>query len=348
MIVSAVEGRSLPLAVLLASALALQGAEPLPPSVERPPGVPPLRLHGLVEPVNSHIVAAPRLAAGQPGASGQLVIVRLAASGAVVKKGDLLVEFDRHGQVRAASDREAEYRDFLAQLRKKAAEQRIAAARRETEATEAVNAVKVAELEMLGRELIPKIEGEKKEQALEEARAHLAALRTTQALDARVDAAELRMLGIQRDRALNAWRHAQGNVERMAVYSPIDGLVVRRSTWKGGTMAVVQEGDELRPGIPILDIVDPSAMRVRVLVNQADVQWLAVGQRARVALDAYPVRSFDARLDHLSPVATTSSLNPRVRTFHAVFSVAGTDPHLLPDLSAAVDVVPARPGEGGS
>lgn len=302
-----------------------------------------LRLHGLVEPVSSHAVTVPRLAAGQSGPSNQLVVVRLVPSGTVVKRGEVLVEFDRQGQLKTARDREAEYRDLLEQIRKKKAEQRTARARRVTEHLEAQNAVRVAELDLVGAELLPKIEREKDQQAFEEARAHLRALEKTQELKANVDAADLRILEIQRDRALNAWRNAQRNAERMLITSPIDGLVVLKTIWKSGTMAVVQEGEEVRPGIPILDVVDPSAMRVRALVNQADVTRLRVGQAATVTLDSYPSRTFDATLQQLSPVATTSTLNPRVRSFLAVFDIAGSDAHLLPDLAAAIDLTPAEP-----
>jgi biotin carboxyl carrier protein len=322
-----------------ATVLGVSGAqEPTPPGTATT-----VRLHGLVEPVSSFAVAAPRLAAGQPGAGNQLVVIRLASSGQVVKKGDLLVEFDRHAQLKSARDRESEYRDFLEQIRKKKAEQRVAKARRDTELLQAQNAVRVAELDMLGAELLPAIQAEKNKQALEEARAHLSALRKTQTLKDNVDTAEVRTLEIQRDRALNAWRNAQANAERMQVLASIDGLVVLKSIWKNGTMAVVQEGEEVRAGIPILDVVDTSAMRVRALVNQADVERLSVGQAARVTLDSYPARTFDARLQHLSPVATTSMMNQRVRSFLAHFTISGSDPHLLPDLAAAIDVVASEP-----
>ena len=299
-----------------------------------------LRLHGLVEPVSSYAVTVPRLAAAQAGPMSQLVVVRLVSSGTVVRKGDVLVEFDRQGQIKNARDRESEYRDLLEQIKKKSAEIRVSRARRATERLEAHHAVRVAELDLIGADMLPKIQSEKNQQALEEARAHLGALEKTQALKDKVEAAELRMLEIQRDRAMNAWRNAQRNAERMLIAAPIDGLVVLKSIWKSGTMAVVQEGEEVRPGIPLLDVVDTSAMRVRALVNQADVNRLSVGQSARVTLDSYPTRSFEATLQQLSPVATPSSLNPRVRSFLAVFSIAGSDSHLLPDLAAAVDVMP--------
>jgi biotin carboxyl carrier protein len=307
----------------------------------------PLRLHGVVEPMSSYAVAAPRLVAGQGGAGNQLVVIRLVPSGTVVREGDLLVEFDRHAQIKNARDRESEYKDFLAQICRKAAEQRIARAKRDSELGQAQNAVRLAELDLVGVDLLPRIQAEKNQQALDEARAHLAALRKTQGLKQNVEQAELRALEIQRDRAVNAWRNAEANAKRMQVRSPIAGLVVLKSIWKNGSMAVVQEGEEVRPGIPILDVVNTSAMRVRALVNQADVSRLRVGQPATVTLDSYPDRTFDARLAHLSPLASTSTMNVRVRSFVAHFSIAGNDPHLLPDLAAAVDVTFPDRAAGG-
>jgi hypothetical protein len=90
--------------------------------------------------------------------------------------------------------------------------------------------------------------------------------------------------------------------------------------------------------VPLLLVVDPTRMRVRAKVNQADVSSLQVGQPALVHLDAYPDASFPARLDALAPIAATSGLSAKVRSFVAVFSIAGTSSTLLPDLSAAVDV----------
>jgi hypothetical protein len=40
----------------------------------------------------------------------------------------------------------------------------------------------------------------------------------------------------------------------------------------------------------------------------------------------------------LSRIGATSTMSNRVRTFLAVFAIDGTDPHLMPDLGAAIDV----------
>lgn len=304
----------------------------------RTPGT--LRLHGLVEPVTSHPVSAPRLtgATGPGTGPGPLVVVALAKAGTLVQRGDLLVEFDRTTQLKAARDREAEHKDALTQIDRKRAEQAIAAADRRRDLALADNAVKRAELDVLGNALLSAIDAEKNVQKVEEARARLAALQKTAALQDRAAAADLRILEIQRDRAMSAWQHALRNAQRMRIDAPLDGLIVLKTLWKNGTMGEVQEGEEVRQGLTILEVVNPSAMRVRALVNQADVTSLAVGQTARITLDSQPDRHFAARLANVSPVAATSALSTRVRTFLASFVIDGRDDRLLPDLSAAIDV----------
>jgi len=320
--------------VLLAGAVAAGAASP----AGRAADAPAIRLHGTVEPVRSYPVLVPRLT-GQGGNS--VVIVHLARPGTQVRKGDLLVEFDRQAQAKTANDRQAEYRDFVEQIAKKRADQLAARSHDETAITVAENAVKSAEIDVSTHEVRTKIDVEKNQLVLEEARAQLTQLRKTSELRRRSEAADLRITEIQRDRAQNAWTHAEQNARKMRIVSPLDGLVVLKTTWKNGTFGEVQEGEDVRPGVPIMDVVDPTAMRVRVRVNQADVDRVAVGAAARVTLDSYPERAFRGRLDQLSPIAATSAMSARVRTFIAVFSIAESDPHLLPDLAAAVEITPA-------
>ncbi len=307
-----------------------------PPSTSPPPvSAAGFRLHGIIEPVRSQMVTVPRLTGS---GVGPIVIVYLAKAGTQVKAGNRLVEFDRASQIKAAHDREAEYRDFVEQINKKRADQATVLARNETQLVEAVNAVRTAELDLLDKELVAPIVAERNVLALEEARAKVTQLRQTFDLKRRSEAAELRIVEIQRDRAQNAWKHADGNADKMRIVSPIDGLVVLKTIWKSGSFGEMQEGEEVRAGQPILEVVDPSAMRVRARVSQADVDEVRVGQAARITLDSYTSRQFTGRLEQLSPVGATSGLSSRVRTFLAVFTIDGADPHLLPDLAAAVDL----------
>jgi HlyD family secretion protein len=303
----------------------------------------PLRLNGSVEPVRSYPIPAPRLTGGSSSTAGapanavQLVIVHLVKSGTMVRKGDLLVEFDRAGQLKNAGDRQAEYKDFVEQINRKRGEQITARAHDDAELAQGENAVKAAALDVEKNEILPKVDAELNVLALEAARAKLLQLRRTYDLKRKSEAADVTLLEIERDRAGNAWKHAEENAEKMRILAPVAGMAVLKTTWKQGTMGEVQEGEEVRPGLPILDIVDTTEMRVRARVNQADVDRVQVGQIARITLDSYPSRVFAGRVERLSPIGTTSWLSNRMRTFLAVLSIEGTDPHLLPDLAVAVD-----------
>jgi len=294
-----------------------------------------LRLHGIVEAVESHAIAAPRLS-GQ--GLGTLIITKLVQNGSTVHRGDVLVEFDRQAQLRVVVDKQAEYRDLVEQIKKKEADQAAQRAVDETELKKAEDAEKTAELEIKKNEIVSQIDAEKNQQNLEQARATFKQLKETYDLKRRAAQAELKILQIQRDRALTAMRWAQGNTEKMVIRSSMDGVAVINSMWKSGTFSDVQEGDEVRPGFPFMQVVNPSRMQVRARVNQADITELREGQGVRIGLDAYPELSFAGKLESLSAVAQTSAFSGKVRYLVSLFSISGADPKLLPDLSAAVDV----------
>ncbi len=305
-------------------------------TVERRHFVRILRVTGTVQAVESRAVLAPTLSGAQ---LGSLVITRLTPAGSKVKRGDLLVEFDPQNQIKNFLDKQAEYRDLAGQVVKKQADEQAARGKDETELKQTEDALKKAELENLKNEVISRIDAEKNQQTLEEAKANLKQLLETFDLKRRAAQSDIRVLEIQRDRARQAMLHAQRNQEKMTIRSPMDGIAVLNTIWKGGgNMGEVQEGDEVRPGVPFMQVVNPSAMEVRARVNQADVLQLRAGQHAQVHLDAYPEMFFSASVEQVAPMGIISEMSDKVHTFTALFSIQGNDPKLMPDLSAAVDV----------
>ena len=277
-----------------------------------------------------------------PGSGSRSILTKLAASGKNVKKGELLVEFDRQTQIKNALDRQADYVDFVQQIEKKKADQAAAQAVDQTALKQAENLMQSASLELKRNEIVSRIDVEKNQQNYEEAKATFEQLRSTFDLKRKAAQAELRSLEIQRDRAKSAMEYAQRNTERLAIVSPIDGIVVLNTIWKGGQMGEVQEGDEVRPGVPFMQVVNAGAMQVRARVNQADISILASGQNVRVGLDAYPDLSFGGKIERIAAIGVTSGLSQKVRTFQVLFTIDGTDAKLMPDLSASVDVELAK------
>ena len=133
-------------------------------------------------------------------------------------------------------------------------------------------------------------------------------------------------------------QHAQANAELMQIHSPIDGVVVLNTIWKQGTMGEVQEGDQVRPGVPFMQVVNPTSMRVRVMANQQDFLSLRVGQTANVRIDAYPEMVFPAKVEQLAPIGEGGDFSAKLRAFVVIVSIEGNNSKLMPDLSAAVDV----------
>jgi HlyD family secretion protein len=298
-----------------------------------------LRVNGTVEAVSYQPIAAPRLSG--PG-SGSLIITRLATSGRQVKAGELLVEFDRQTQIKNALDRQADYVDFVQQINKKRADQAAVEAVDLTALKQAENAMESARLELKRNEIVSRIDQEKNQENFDEAKATFDQLKATFELKRKAAQADVRSLEIQRDRAKSAMEYAQKNTERLAIKSPIDGIVVLNTIWKGGQMGEVQEGDEVRPGVPFMQVVNSGAMLVRARVNQADVQVLSAGQTVNVGLDAYPELQFAGKIERIAAIGVTSGLNSKVRTFQVLFTINGTDAKLMPDLSASVDVQLAK------
>jgi len=294
-----------------------------------------LRLKGTTEATQSRAILAPMLSGQQVGI---LTITKLLPPGAHVRRGDVLVEFDRQAQIRDALDKQAEYNKFVDQVSQEQAKESAARAKDETELQQAESDLSKAQLEMQKADILSRIDVEKAQENLEQAKATLQQRRETFDLKRKAAIAAIHILEIQRDRTRQTMLHAQRNAELMQVRSPIDGVVVLNTIWKQGKMGEVQEGDQVRPGVPFMQVVDPSKMEVLVQVNQEDFLSLKIGQPATVRLDAYPEMVFAGKLEQISPIARNGSFSAKVRTFTAVFSIAGNDPRLMPDLSAAVDV----------
>ena len=294
-----------------------------------------LRLSGTVGAVESYGVQAPRLS-GQM--SSNMVITKIVRNGTQVRAGDVLAEFDRQSQLKSILDKQAEYDNLLQQIRKKQADHAAARAADETDLKGAEVDVQSARVDMSSNDVIKGYQAETNKANLAEAEAKLKQLRDTFALKREAQSAELRILEIQRDRAQIAVAHAQGNIEKMAVQSPMKGLAVLTPVNKGGRTADLQEGDEVRAGQAIMTVVNPFEMQVMARVNQVDIAEVYVGQSAEVRLEAYPDLVFPGKVEGISAIGTPSNYLKRIRYFSVIISIQGSHPKLLPDLTAVVDL----------
>ncbi|HWC00322.1 MAG TPA: efflux RND transporter periplasmic adaptor subunit [Bryobacteraceae bacterium] len=296
------------------------------------------RLNGTVHAVRVFAVQVPQIT----GQGGRITLTRLVANGSKVQKGDLLVEFDRTQQLDNARDAQAKFDDLSHQVDQKRAQNRSDEEKRSSDLQKAEADLERARIQLRKGQLLSEIDRLKNEAKLEDAEAHVASLRKSNRFHDLAGAAALRILELQRDRQKVQLERALSNAARLQLHAPLAGMVALENVWRNGSMGHAQEGDQLWSGQVLLRIFDPSEMSIHALVGEPDGALLSPGKQVKVRLDAYPDLLFPARFEAASPVAS-SALGSPIKTFAARFRLEVSDPHLLPDLSAAVILEPETP-----
>ena len=135
-------------------------------------------------------------------------------------------------------------------------------------------------------------------------------------------------------------RHAR-DVEAFKMYAPMDGLVVMSPIWRGNEMGVVQVGDRVGPGQGFMKIVNTKSMQLEGIINQTESSEFRVGQNALVKFDAFPGMEFSAKVYSIGALAASASRSASayLRNVPIRIQIEGSDPRLIPDLSASADVV---------
>jgi multidrug efflux pump subunit AcrA (membrane-fusion protein) len=307
-----------------------QAAAPTPadaPSTNRE-----VRISGTIQAVRSSKVLIPAI---YGSTAGPVTLTHLIPNGASVKEGDLIAAFDPTQQMDAARDAQAKFDDLTHQVDQKRAQNNADAAKRDSDLKQAQADLAKAQIELKKGPLLSEIDRLKNEEKAGIAAAHVESLTKSNALHDKADGAALRILELQRDRQKVTLERTQNNINLLTIKASIAGMVAHQNVFRANTLGHPQEGDQLYRGQALLSIFDPTEMAVVCSVGEPDGIALARGTRATVRLDAYPDLVLPAHLEFASPVAS-SALGSPIKNFTAVFHLDKSDPHLLPDLSAAI------------
>lgn len=127
---------------------------------------------------------------------------------------------------------------------------------------------------------------------------------------------------------------ARVDLERTAIRSPVDGIVVKRSVDTGQTVAASLQAPELF--VIARNLTD---MQVETSIDEADVGRIRMGQKASFTVDAFPGRRFEGEVMQVRKAAKVES---NVVTYTVVVSAANPDLSLLPGMTANVRIVTAH------
>lgn len=131
-----------------------------------------------------------------------------------------------------------------------------------------------------------------------------------------------------------ALTEARSNLQKTAIRSPIEGIVLSRAVEPGQTVAASFQ-------TPVLFTIarDLTAMALHVQVDEADIGKVREGQTATFTVDAYPDRQFASRVISLRNVATAAQ---NVVTYEAVLEVDNAELLLRPGMTATASVITDR------
>jgi multidrug resistance efflux pump len=307
-----------------------------------------VRTRGELASSHSIVLAAPQVQ--------NLRIVKLAQSGKIVHKGDVVITFDAAQIEQAIIQRTTNVRSVDSQIVQLKANQKIEDEADSMNRMSATYDVERARLDASKAEVLSEIDGEKNRIQVTVTEGAL------QRLDAQINAhkagqqADLTKLNQNKDKAKRDLDQVNDYYTKMEIKAPADGMFnVLPNLFVNGqfgqTPPAFKEGDDVRGGAPIAEIPDLTQMYVDLKMDEVDRGRLKLGQVVHVRIDSIPDREFTAELNWISPIAAllfkgiTGGSRPGAnteKTFPARAALKTLDARLRPGMSATAEVIIER------
>jgi HlyD family secretion protein len=142
--------------------------------------------------------------------------------------------------------------------------------------------------------------------------------------------ADLRAAQARAERAEAAVRLAQDELDHMRVTAPFDGVIAQR---------LVEVGESVIPGQPVIELVDPVRLYVSAPIDEMDSGRLREKLPARVTLDPYPGQTWQGTLSRVFPVVNDTKEQNRTLEVEVELPTDPAKPTPKPGTSADVEIV---------
>ncbi|MGH9411672.1 MAG: efflux RND transporter periplasmic adaptor subunit [Vicinamibacterales bacterium] len=301
-----------------------------------------IEIRGDIRPEKSILLSAPL----QSG--GDLLITKLIANGAVVKKGDVLVEFDATTLEQRLRERASDLKSADASITQTKAQFKITAEEDATALLKAQYDVQRAQLDLGKRDLISQIEYEEAKLAFADAETVLKQVEAKNNADVASLNADLADEGRKRDKAQFDVNRTSSSIAALRLRAPANGTVnILPNPRSGGPFSNgldFREGDRAWAGANILELPDLSSIHLEARLDESDRGRLHVGQSASIRIEAVPGKDFHAEVDLISMLAKVdfSSGWPPVRNFDLGLVFKDRDPRIRPGMSAVARIAADR------
>ncbi|MGA8150909.1 MAG: efflux RND transporter periplasmic adaptor subunit [Terriglobales bacterium] len=242
---------------------------------------------------------------------GALQITHLSKTGTVVKKGDVVIEFDPGEQHYKLEQSRSELLQAEQEIAKAKADAAVQTAQDKVALLKAHYNVRRAELDVQQNELKSTIDAQKNLLARDEAKRALVQLEQDIKSHTVSGQATIALAQEKSNKAKLSMDQAQQNIEKMRVTSPIDGLVsINRNEgdgeieFSGMPMPSFREGDQVYPGTAIAQVIDANEMEAVAKVGEQDRDNIRIGQRVEIRLDALPGHTLQGTVKTLAGMSS--------------------------------------------
>jgi multidrug resistance efflux pump len=141
--------------------------------------------------------------------------------------------------------------------------------------------------------------------------------------------------------------HHLADRDRCTIKSPIGGMVVLQTVYRGGEPGQIQVGDQLSPGQPFMRVMDTESMQLDATMNQSEADLVRIGQQADLYFDAFPGLSLNGRVEAVGALAVGGRrLNYYVRRVPVRIAIEEKNTRVIPDLTASADIQVGEPVDG--
>ena len=263
-----------------------------------------------------------------PNLFSTVQVTRIAPMGSFAREKDLVVEFDDSERRAQLEETQLEVNQTDESIKQSEADLAIRNNQDQVDLLKAKFAVRRAELDVKQNPILAEIDRKKNLLSLDEAKRRLTQLESD--IKSRQEQAEAQLdtLREARRRSLIDVVREKQRIAQSRMLAPMAGLVAVRQNratdfyFPGMQIPDIREGDTLRPGIPVADILDLSELEVLARVGELDRANLHEGQEVSITLDAVPEQKFRGKIKTMSGMASAAvfSGDPS-KKFDVVFAI---------------------------
>jgi HlyD family secretion protein len=273
-----------------------------------------------------------------------LQIVWLAPPGSEVTPGSPIIRFDPSAAKQQINEHTAALRAAQANLDQAIAQSRITSEKDKLDLATAKYDLDKARLEASKQAVVSVIQGEesKIESGLAEEKLHVQ--EATNNLHAKSDEAKIASLTRLRDQEVRELEITNLQLAQMEVKSPGKGIITYSGNYSQGWMNAqpYKVGDHAPPGAVLAEIPDLSTIEMESKVDEVDRGRISIGDSVLVHIDAFPEKTWNAKLTAISPLTEQNWEWPPTRNFRSYAALDQPENRLRPGMNASSDFVISR------